>query len=92
VEKAPKMGQSPRRGMKTHEFWREAGTRAIWAVELRDGIVVGGRGPLKPDEVAVDYLSGYDYATAKAADLEARREEFEPLDEEALLLLHAASD
>jgi hypothetical protein len=78
--------------MRTHEFWRESKSGEIWAVELSDGVVSACRGPLDPDEVAVDYLSGYDYTVAAAAELEARREEFELLDEQALLLLHAASD
>jgi hypothetical protein len=78
--------------MKTHEFWRETKTGEIWAIELSDGAVSGCCGPLAPDAVATDYLLGYDYTAALAAELDRRREEFELLGEEALLFLHAASD
>jgi hypothetical protein len=81
-----------RRTMRTHEFWRERRTGHIWAVELEDGIVAACAGPLHPGDIDPEYLDGYDYSRAEAARLGAAREEFDLLDEEALLLLAASDD
>lgn len=78
--------------MRTYEFWRERRTRDIWAVELEDGIVAACAGPLHPGEIDPAYLDGYDYSPAEAERLEAAREEFDLLDEEALLLFPAGGD
>ena len=75
--------------MRTYEFWRERSTGDIWAVEFDDGIVAACAGPLHPRDIDPQYLDGYDYSRAEAARLEAAREEFDLLDEEALLLLAA---
>jgi len=78
--------------MRTYEFWRERGTGDIWAVELEDGIVAACAGPLRPGDIDPAFLDGYDYSPAEAARLEAAREEFDLLDEAALLLLSAGGD
>ena len=77
--------------METHEFWREK-TGEIWAVVLRQGVVVGCAGPLRPDDVDPDYLSGYDYSTNGAARIERERDEFDLLDEATLQLLSSGAD
>jgi hypothetical protein len=73
--------------MRTYEYWRHRKTREIWAVELKDGVVVGCAGPLHPGDVGPDFLPGYDYTPEGAVVLEAARDAFELLDEAALLLL-----
>jgi hypothetical protein len=80
-----------RREMETHEFWRER-TGDIWAVVLKQGVVVACAGPLRPDDVDPDYLSGYDYVTRGADRIEREREEFEVLDEATVHLLAAGAD
>ena len=73
--------------MKTYEFWQSRGNGEIWAIEFRDGVVAACCGPLEHNEVAREYLEGYDYSSARAADMEARRDEFEFVDDESLLVI-----
>jgi len=78
--------------MRTYEFWRERTSGDIWAVELEDGIVAACAGPLHPGDINPAYLDGYDYSPAEAERLDGAREEFDLLDEKALLLLAAGGD
>jgi hypothetical protein len=79
--------------MRTHEFWRERETGEIWAIELVDGIVHGAQGPLRWSEINPAFLdSGYHYSAEAGADLEARREEFEPLNETTVVLISGSAD
>jgi hypothetical protein len=79
--------------MTTHEFWRETDTGEVWAVELEDRVVVRTHGPLHWSEIAPGFLEqGYDYRTEDAAELEARREEFELLDEASVILIAGSVD
>jgi len=78
--------------METHEFWRERASLAIYAIRLTEGVVSGSCGPLQPSDVMVEYLPTFTYAGAGADDLEARREAFEILDEQALLYLSTTAD
>ena len=79
--------------MRSYEFWRETETEEVWAVELQDGIVVGCAGPLHWSEINPAFLhEGYDYRTAEATALEARREEFEPLGEADIVTIFGSAD
>ena len=78
--------------VKTYEFWRETSTGDVWAVELTDGVVSGAAGPLHWSEIKLAYLHGYDYAPGEAVRIEAVREDFELVDEKALLLFSASAD
>lgn len=73
--------------MRTHELWRDGDTGEIWAVQLLDGVVVGGAGPLHPGSVSRDLLEQYGYDRREGARIEAARSRFDLLDEESLLLL-----
>jgi len=79
-------------GVKTYEFWREVRSGDVWAVELVDGIVAGAAGPLHWSEIKLAYLHGYDYSPGEAARIDAVRDDFELLDERALLLFSASAD
>jgi hypothetical protein len=77
----------------THEFWREIETGEVWAVELEGGIVRRSCGPLHWSEITTVLLrEGYDYRADDAAELQARREEFEPLDEATVILIAGSVD
>jgi hypothetical protein len=77
----------------THEFWREAETGEVWAVELEDGVVSRCCGPLHWSEITVAFLQrGYDYRTEGAPELEARRGDFEPLDEVTVTMIAGSVD
>jgi hypothetical protein len=79
--------------VRTYEFWRERASGEVWAIELLDGIVVGSCGPLHWSEINPSFLrSGYEYAPDEGAALEGRREEFEPLDEAAVVLIRGSVD
>jgi hypothetical protein len=78
--------------MRTREFWQERATKEIWAVELRDGCVVGCFGPIDRDEISPDYLQRYSCRPDGAAEIDALRDHFDLLDEDALLLLAASAD
>lgn len=78
--------------MKTYEFWREVRSGDVWAVELTDGVVAGAAGPLHWSELKLAYLHGYDYSAAEGARLDAARDEFELVEEKALLLLSVSAD
>ena len=78
--------------MRTREFWQERATGAIWAVEFRDGCVVSCLGPIDRDEISPDYLQRYSCSPDAAGDIEARRDDFDLIDEDALLLLAASAD
>lgn len=79
--------------MRAAEFWRERETGEIWAVELEDGVVSRCRGPLHWSEVNPTFLrEGYDYAEDEAAEIEARREEFEALDELTVVQITGSVD
>ena len=67
-------------GMKTYEFWRERGTGYVWAVELLEGVVVGACGPLEHSERDEEFLETFDYATGRAAWIEAHRDAFDLYD------------
>jgi hypothetical protein len=73
--------------MRTHEFWRDRETGETLAVELLDGVVTGCAGPLHPSEISTSFLERYSYDSHEAARVEAARDRFELLDEEALFLL-----
>jgi len=74
--------------MTTYEFWREIASGDVWAVELKDGVVVGSRGPLHWSEIHPSFLeSGYEYDADEARLVDARRAEFEPLDERSVIML-----
>jgi hypothetical protein len=76
-----------------YEFWREKATGEVWAIELEEGIVVGGSGPLHSSEVDPAFLrEGYEYLAEQAVSVEARREEFEPLDEATVILIARSVD
>jgi putative phosphoribosyl transferase len=49
-------------------------------------------GQMQASDVMTDFLPSFAYAAAGAAELEARREMFEPLDEETLLYLSTTAD
>ncbi len=66
--------------LKTHEFWRERRTGEIWAVELRDGVVVCCCGPLHHKDIDETYLHTLDYTSDGAALIEAGRDGFDLLD------------
>jgi len=66
--------------MKTYEFWRERGTGEVWAVELREGVVVGCCGPLDHSEVDEAFFETFDYSSDRAAWVEAHREAFDLYD------------
>lgn len=79
--------------MTTHEFWRETASGEVWAVELEDGVVSRCLGPLHWSEIHPTFLrEGYEYSSDEAEAVEARRQEFEPLDETAVLLLAGSVD
>ena len=79
--------------MKTYEFWRERENGEIWAIELADGIVARSCGPLHWSEINPAFLeAGYDYLSEDAAALEAGREDFEPLDEAAVVMITSSVD
>lgn len=59
-----------------HEFWMEGSSRAVWAVELHDGVVAACWGPLLPEDVEEDLLDAFAYGTGGAAWIEANRERF----------------
>jgi hypothetical protein len=63
--------------MKTYEFWRERATGRLWAVELRDGVVVGCCGPLHRSDVEAQFLPTLDYSPERAGLMEADREAFD---------------
>ncbi len=65
--------------MTSHEFWRHAETGEIWAVRLRDGVVVACSGPLHGDDIDPDFLDALDYGEKGAATIEASREAYAPL-------------
>lgn len=65
--------------MTTYEFWRHRTSGEVVAVKLLDGVVVAWTGSLHRDDVDASFLPGLDYAEAGAADVEAAREEYEPL-------------
>lgn len=79
--------------MRAAEFWRERETGEIWAVELEDGVVSRCHGPLHWSEVNPTFLrEGYDYEEDEAAEIEARREEFEALDELTVVQITGSVD
>lgn len=63
-----------------HEFWRERRTGEAWAVELREGVVVGCCGPLDHSEVDETFLETFDYSSDRAAWVEAHRDAFDLYD------------
>ena len=76
-----------------YEFWREKATGGVWAIELEDGVVVGGCGPLHWSEINPSFLrAGYEYSAEEAAAVEARREEFELLDETTVIMIAGSVD
>lgn len=66
--------------MKAYEFWRERGTGQVWAVELLEGVVAGACGPLDHSELDEEFLEAFDYATERAAWIEAHRDVFDLYD------------
>jgi hypothetical protein len=79
--------------VRTHKFWRERRTGEVWAIELRDGVVAGVHGPLHWSEINPAFLrAGYEYSREEAPGLEARRDEFELLDEETVILIAGSVD
>ena len=79
--------------MTTHEFWREVETGEVWAVELEGGVVGRACGPLHWSQIATALLErGYDYRPDDAAEVEARRGEFEPLDAFTVALIGGSVD
>jgi hypothetical protein len=79
--------------MRTYEFWRETATEEVWAVELAGNVVVRCAGPLHWAEITPSFLPrGYDLRAADAPDLEARRDEFEPLSQFDIVTMIASSD
>jgi hypothetical protein len=65
--------------MISYEFWRHGPTGEVWAVKLKDGIVVACAGPLHYDDIDSDFLDSLDYGEDGAAAIEASREEYVPL-------------
>jgi CBS domain-containing protein len=63
--------------MKEREFWREPAGGHVYAVELEDGLVTGGCGPLDTGELDERFLPTFDYSPDRAAWLEERRAEFD---------------
>ena len=57
-------------------FWMEHATQAVWAVELRDDVVVSCYGPLLAEDVDDDLLDVFDYSPGGAAWIELNRERF----------------
>jgi hypothetical protein len=62
--------------MITHEFWRHSATGEVWAVRLRDGVVVARAGPLHRDDARPEYLDSLDYTAEGAEAVESAREEY----------------
>jgi hypothetical protein len=60
----------------THELWRQRDTGQVWAVELRDGIVVACDGPLHHDDADPAFLEGYNYTLVGADRIERDRDQF----------------
>lgn len=69
--------------MITYEFWRHGPTGDVRAVKLRDGVVVACTGPLHHDDIEPDFLEGLDYGEEDSAAVEAAREEYAPLADDA---------
>lgn len=63
--------------MTTYELWRERRSGEVWAVHLRDGIVIGCCGPLAARECDPQFLHGLDYAGDLAEWIDGRRDEFD---------------
>jgi CBS domain-containing protein len=63
--------------MKEREFWREPTGGHVYAVELEDGLVTGGCGPLDTAEIDERFLASFDYSPDQAAWLEEHRAEFD---------------
>lgn len=63
--------------MRTHEFWRERATGQVWAIELREGLVIGSFGPLAHGEIDDTLLARFDYDRDDAEWVEAHRDEFD---------------
>jgi hypothetical protein len=59
-----------------HEFWIEEATQAVWAVELRDGVVEASYGPLMPEDVEEDLLEVFEYSAGGARWIELHRDRF----------------
>jgi hypothetical protein len=59
-----------------HEYWIESLTQAVWAVELRDGVVEACYGPLLPEDVDEDLLETFDYSIGGARWIELHRDRF----------------
>jgi hypothetical protein len=79
--------------VKAYEFWGERATGDIWAIELVDGVVAGCRGPLHWSEINPSFLrGGYEYSVEEASAVEARRDEFEVLDESTALTIAGSID
>ena len=79
--------------MTTHEFWRETETGEVWAVELEGDVVSRSCGPLHWSGINPTFLrEGYDYRPEDAAELEARRGDFEPLDEATVIAIAGSVD
>jgi len=62
--------------MITYEFWRHPETGEVWAVKLRNGIVVAACGPLHHDEIDHEFLEDLDYSEEGAASIEATRDRY----------------
>ena len=62
------------------ELWRERDTAEVWAIELRDGVVVGCYGPLHHDEIVSAFLPSFKYKDDEAQRIEASRDAFDVID------------
>jgi [lysine-biosynthesis-protein LysW]--L-2-aminoadipate ligase len=66
--------------MRTYEFWREREHGSLWAVALREGVVVGCCGPLTRSEIEERFLPTFDYSAERGAVVETSRDRYELFD------------
>ena len=66
-----------------HEFWIYKPTGRAWAVELRDGVIVGAAGPIDAEDahpIILDYLEYFAY---EAMWVNEQRNQFVRIDRDA---------
>ena len=66
--------------MTTYELWRERENGAVWAVQFREGAVVGCSGPLDLLDRGTRDLSGLDYSPERAEWTDQHRDGFDLVD------------
>ena len=67
----------------TREFWKYKPTGRAWAVELRDGVIVGAAGPLDAEDVHPIILGYLEYFSYEGVWVKERREHFVRMEADA---------